>query len=112
MISCIIDTGGDEYGQWVYSMLAAKNEQVITVVTAYQPWKVRKKHGNTTYHQQVAQLQQNDHQVCPQKALMLDSQAFLCKCIAQGEKLIVGDDFNEMSRRERAKAHSFQDKQS
>eukprot|EP00957_Ditylum_brightwellii_P185360 14114199-Ditylum_brightwellii.AAC.1 len=77
MVGCIIDTGGDEYGQWVYSKLAAKNEQLITVVTVYQPCK-----------------------------------AFLHKYTGQGETLIVGGDLNEISRRERAKAHLFQDRKS
>eukprot|EP00957_Ditylum_brightwellii_P184195 14029905-Ditylum_brightwellii.AAC.1 len=90
MVGCIIDTGDDDYGQWVYSKLAAKNKQVITVVMAYQLCKISKKNGNTTYHQQVAQLQQNDCRMYPRKAFMLDLQDFLRKCTAQGEKLIVG----------------------
>eukprot|EP00957_Ditylum_brightwellii_P165517 12601102-Ditylum_brightwellii.AAC.1 len=39
MVGRIIYTSSDDYGQWVYNKLAAKNEQVITVVTAYQPCK-------------------------------------------------------------------------
>eukprot|EP00957_Ditylum_brightwellii_P114221 8708201-Ditylum_brightwellii.AAC.1 len=51
MVGCVIKSGSDEYGRWVYSKLVAKDEGVITVITAYQPCKVSKKHGNTTYHQ-------------------------------------------------------------
>eukprot|EP00957_Ditylum_brightwellii_P003267 248462-Ditylum_brightwellii.AAC.1 len=58
MVGHTIECGSDEYGRWVHSKLIAKDEIVITVITAYQPCKVCKKHANTTYHQQVAQLQQ------------------------------------------------------
>eukprot|EP00957_Ditylum_brightwellii_P126416 9636703-Ditylum_brightwellii.AAC.1 len=42
MVGCIIESSSDEYGQWVYSKLAAKDERVIMVITVYQPSKVSK----------------------------------------------------------------------
>eukprot|EP00957_Ditylum_brightwellii_P010919 827233-Ditylum_brightwellii.AAC.1 len=54
----IIDSRSDEYGQWVYTKFTARDKRAVMVTIAYQPCKVSKKHGTTTYHQQVVQLQQ------------------------------------------------------
>eukprot|EP00957_Ditylum_brightwellii_P073261 5568782-Ditylum_brightwellii.AAC.1 len=70
MVGCTIECGSDEYGRWVYSKLATKDERVITVITAYQPCKVSKKHGNTTYHQGVVQLQQAGQHLHPRDAFI------------------------------------------
>eukprot|EP00957_Ditylum_brightwellii_P083730 6363987-Ditylum_brightwellii.AAC.1 len=72
MVGGVIKSGSDEYGRWVYSKLAAKDKRVILVITAYQPCKASKKHGNTTYHQQLVQLQQAYQHICPRKAFMID----------------------------------------
>eukprot|EP00957_Ditylum_brightwellii_P123242 9396763-Ditylum_brightwellii.AAC.1 len=48
----------DHMGCWVYCKFAASDNGVITVVTAYQPYKPSKMTGTTTYHQQVDMLQQ------------------------------------------------------
>eukprot|EP00957_Ditylum_brightwellii_P041724 3159947-Ditylum_brightwellii.AAC.1 len=60
MVGHVIESGSNECGRWVYSKLAAKDERVSMVITVNQPCKVTKKHSNTTYHQQVVQLQQAD----------------------------------------------------
>eukprot|EP00957_Ditylum_brightwellii_P193549 14738877-Ditylum_brightwellii.AAC.1 len=46
----------DQYSRWVLTKFAARNGTFITVITAYQPCKVTKKQGVTTFHQQVALL--------------------------------------------------------
>eukprot|EP00957_Ditylum_brightwellii_P088060 6708329-Ditylum_brightwellii.AAC.1 len=58
VVGRIIDSGSDKYGQWVYTKFAARDECVVTVITAYQFCKVSKKHVTTTYNKQVVQLQQ------------------------------------------------------
>eukprot|EP00957_Ditylum_brightwellii_P175087 13330913-Ditylum_brightwellii.AAC.1 len=78
----IIEKGADTYGRWVYTKLAAKNNTVITVITAYQPCKVTKKQGITTYHQQVALLQQDGCTISPREAFTTD----LMKWLKEGKK--------------------------
>eukprot|EP00957_Ditylum_brightwellii_P151673 11550577-Ditylum_brightwellii.AAC.1 len=68
IVGRIIESSSDEYGQWVYTKFTTSDECVVTVITAYQPCKVSKKHSMTTYHQQVAQLQQEGRKICPRKA--------------------------------------------
>ena len=68
----IIAKGADKHGCWVYTKFAAKNNTVITVITAYQPCKVSKKQGITTYHQQVAMPQQDGRQLTPREAFITD----------------------------------------
>eukprot|EP00957_Ditylum_brightwellii_P202926 15332447-Ditylum_brightwellii.AAC.1 len=45
---------------------------MITAITLYQPCKVTKKQGITTYHQQVALLQQDDCTISPWEAFTAD----------------------------------------
>eukprot|EP00957_Ditylum_brightwellii_P049051 3721523-Ditylum_brightwellii.AAC.2 len=59
LVGQIIKKGADKYGHWVYTKFAAKNNTVITSITAYQQCKVTKKQGITIYHQEVALLQQD-----------------------------------------------------
>eukprot|EP00957_Ditylum_brightwellii_P155932 11869613-Ditylum_brightwellii.AAC.1 len=40
IVGQIIESGQDEMGQWVYAKLAAKNDKIITIITAYQLCKV------------------------------------------------------------------------
>eukprot|EP00957_Ditylum_brightwellii_P016502 1240161-Ditylum_brightwellii.AAC.1 len=68
----IIEKGTDKYGCWVYTKFAAKNNTVITVIAAYQLCKVTKKQGITTYHQQVALLQQDGRTISPREAFTTD----------------------------------------
>eukprot|EP00957_Ditylum_brightwellii_P178585 13603550-Ditylum_brightwellii.AAC.1 len=96
MVGCTIECGSNEYGRWVYSKLAAKDERVITVIVAYQPCKVSKKHGNTTYHQQVATLQQEGRRLCPRDVFIQDLLQFLHMCHDKGKTFIIGGDFNEV----------------
>eukprot|EP00957_Ditylum_brightwellii_P083662 6359457-Ditylum_brightwellii.AAC.1 len=91
----IIAKGADEYGLFVYTKFATKNNTVITVITAYQSCKVSKKQGIMTYHQQVAMLQQDGHQLTPREAFITDITKWLEKGKKKGELLIVGGDFNE-----------------
>eukprot|EP00957_Ditylum_brightwellii_P151264 11518328-Ditylum_brightwellii.AAC.1 len=57
-IGWIIESGQDDMGWWVYVKFAARNNVIVTIITAYQPCKVSKKNGTMAYHQQVAMLQQ------------------------------------------------------
>eukprot|EP00957_Ditylum_brightwellii_P079649 6056622-Ditylum_brightwellii.AAC.1 len=54
----IVDSRSDKYGQWVCIKFAARDKRVVMIIRAHQPCKGSKKHGTTTYHQEVAQLQQ------------------------------------------------------
>eukprot|EP00957_Ditylum_brightwellii_P001208 94844-Ditylum_brightwellii.AAC.1 len=56
-------------GRWVYMKYAAKNDRIVTVVTAYQVCKSRIKIGTTTYHQQVVMLEQQNRTEYPRKVL-------------------------------------------
>eukprot|EP00957_Ditylum_brightwellii_P163660 12460541-Ditylum_brightwellii.AAC.1 len=82
-------------GCWVYSKFAASDNGVITVVTAYQPCKPSKMTGTTTYHQQVAMLQQQKRSIDPCMAFITDLRQWLLECRKCGETLILGGDFNE-----------------
>ena len=92
----IVAKGADKYGRWVYTKFAAKNNTVITVITAYQPCKVSKKQGITTYHQQVAMLQQDGRQLTPREAFIIDITKWLEEGKKKGELFIVGGDFNKV----------------
>eukprot|EP00957_Ditylum_brightwellii_P142641 10868157-Ditylum_brightwellii.AAC.1 len=48
----------DPLGQGVYTKYATKGNKIATVVAAYQPCKASKVTGTTTYHQQIAMLNQ------------------------------------------------------
>eukprot|EP00957_Ditylum_brightwellii_P203757 15336077-Ditylum_brightwellii.AAC.1 len=76
----------------------AKNNTVITVITAYQPCKVIKKQGITTYHQQVAFLQQDGRAISPREAFTADLMKWLKEGKRKGEHFILGGDFNEVPR--------------
>eukprot|EP00957_Ditylum_brightwellii_P164601 12532637-Ditylum_brightwellii.AAC.1 len=69
-----ITEGKDYMGCWVYSKFVASNNGVITVVTAYQPYKPSKITGTTTYHQQVAMLKQQKRFIDLRMALITDLQ--------------------------------------
>eukprot|EP00957_Ditylum_brightwellii_P181641 13836686-Ditylum_brightwellii.AAC.1 len=84
LVGQIIEKGVDKYGHWVYTKFATKNNTVITSITAYQPCKVTKKQGITTYHQQVALLQQDGHVISPWEAFTAD----LMKWLEEGKKKV------------------------
>eukprot|EP00957_Ditylum_brightwellii_P158962 12099155-Ditylum_brightwellii.AAC.1 len=90
-----ITEGKDYMGRWVYSKLAASDNRVITVVTAYQPCKPSKIMGTTTYHQQVVMLKQQKRSIDPRTAFIINLRHWLLECRKGGEKLILGGDFNE-----------------
>eukprot|EP00957_Ditylum_brightwellii_P138530 10559489-Ditylum_brightwellii.AAC.1 len=48
----------------------------------YQPCKVSKKQGITTYHQQVAMLQQDGQQLTPREAFIID----ITKWLEEGKR--------------------------
>eukprot|EP00957_Ditylum_brightwellii_P088073 6709259-Ditylum_brightwellii.AAC.1 len=58
LVGRIVESGQDDMGQRVYVKLAARNNSNVTIITAYQPYKVSKKTDTMAYHQQVAMLQQ------------------------------------------------------
>jgi hypothetical protein len=91
----IVAKGADKYGRWVYTKFAAKNNTVITVLTAYQPCKILKKQGITTYHQQVVMLQQDGRQLTPREAFIIDLTKWLEEGKKKGKLFIVGGDFNK-----------------
>eukprot|EP00957_Ditylum_brightwellii_P193842 14760753-Ditylum_brightwellii.AAC.1 len=68
----VVEQDSDPYGQWVLTKFAARNGKFITVIAAYQPCKVTKKQGVTMYHQQVALLKQDGHDICPCRAFILN----------------------------------------
>eukprot|EP00957_Ditylum_brightwellii_P025004 1891824-Ditylum_brightwellii.AAC.1 len=72
IVGQIIESGQDKMGQWVYTKLAAKNNKIITIIVAYQPYKVRKKSGIMTCHQQIAMLQQTGRSITPRNAFVQD----------------------------------------
>ena len=82
LTGCILAKGANKYGRWVYTKLAAKNNTVITIITAYQPCKVSKKQGITTYHQQVSMLQQDGCQLTPGEIFITD----ITKWLEEGKK--------------------------
>eukprot|EP00957_Ditylum_brightwellii_P026793 2026528-Ditylum_brightwellii.AAC.2 len=51
VVGWIVESGQDEMGQWVYIKLATKNDKIVTIITVYQPCKVSKRNGITSYHQ-------------------------------------------------------------
>eukprot|EP00957_Ditylum_brightwellii_P020277 1530398-Ditylum_brightwellii.AAC.1 len=72
LVGQIIENGQDAMGQWVYVKLAAKNDLVVMVITAYQLCKTGKKNGTTAYHQQVAMSQQAERSINPQDTFTQD----------------------------------------
>eukprot|EP00957_Ditylum_brightwellii_P038158 2885071-Ditylum_brightwellii.AAC.1 len=61
----VVKQESDQYIRWILTKFAARNGKFITVITAYQPCKVTKKQGVTTYHQQVTLLKQDGCNICP-----------------------------------------------
>eukprot|EP00957_Ditylum_brightwellii_P170366 12967470-Ditylum_brightwellii.AAC.1 len=86
----------DWYGRWVLTKFAARNGKLITVITAYQPCKVTKKQGVTTYHQQVASLKQDGCDLCPWRAFILGLIKLLRSRRKNGELIVFGGNFNDV----------------
>eukprot|EP00957_Ditylum_brightwellii_P011393 861322-Ditylum_brightwellii.AAC.1 len=40
VVGQIIEGSQDEIGRWVHTRLTAKNDKIITIITAYQPCKI------------------------------------------------------------------------
>eukprot|EP00957_Ditylum_brightwellii_P032937 2497629-Ditylum_brightwellii.AAC.1 len=74
----VIKKGMNKYGRW--------------------PCKVSKKEGITTYHQQVALIQQDGCTISPRKAFTADLMKWLKESKKKGEQFIFGSDFNEVLR--------------
>eukprot|EP00957_Ditylum_brightwellii_P182606 13909439-Ditylum_brightwellii.AAC.1 len=85
-----------ESDSWVLTKFAARNSKFITIINAYQPCKVIKKQGVTTYHQQVALLKQDGQNICPKKAFIPDLIKLLESRRKKGELIILGGNFNEV----------------
>eukprot|EP00957_Ditylum_brightwellii_P092567 7049328-Ditylum_brightwellii.AAC.1 len=72
MVGRKIMEGRDSMGRWVYTIYAAKNDRIVTVVTAYQVFKSSNKTGTMMYHQQVVMLKQQNRTEDPRKACIMD----------------------------------------
>eukprot|EP00957_Ditylum_brightwellii_P139802 10652678-Ditylum_brightwellii.AAC.1 len=74
--------------------ILTKDNVVITVVTAYQPYQPSSSTGTTTYHQQVVMSQQQKWNIDPCTAFLTDLTQWLKECRLKGEQLIIRGDFN------------------
>ena len=89
--------GGDAMGRWSYITLRRRNNNHLTVISAYQVCKTPTNIiGNTAWHQQRLALNTSgrtqDH---PRKAFADDLVKFIAQLIGKKHDIIVGGDFNE-----------------
>eukprot|EP00957_Ditylum_brightwellii_P037849 2862684-Ditylum_brightwellii.AAC.1 len=94
----IIEKEVDNYGCWVYRKFAARNNTAITVITAYKPCKVTKKQGITTYHQQIALLQQDGCTISLRETFTAGLMKWLKEGKQKGEQFMLGGNSNEVLR--------------
>eukprot|EP00957_Ditylum_brightwellii_P015198 1144881-Ditylum_brightwellii.AAC.1 len=57
LVDRITKQGEGKYDRWVFAKFVGKNDQIMAVVTIYQPCKGTKKERITIHHQQVTLLQ-------------------------------------------------------
>eukprot|EP00957_Ditylum_brightwellii_P145540 11081901-Ditylum_brightwellii.AAC.1 len=72
VVGQIIESGQDEMSWWDYTKLEAKNDKIITIITAYQLCKVSKKNDIIAYHQQITILQQAGRSITSRNAFVQD----------------------------------------
>jgi exonuclease III len=88
--------GGDPLGRWSHMHFRRKNQNPVTVISAYQVCvSPTNQIGNTAWHQQKRRLIEQGREDHPRKAFIDDLIDFIRQLQANNHDIILGGDFNE-----------------